>query len=351
MAWKLFRGSNMRIKYLRDNWWFGAFGMLCFLSIFFCMLEIGRKTENHLPRLIPKNWEWQRKWVGDIHNYSDYAIAYPHNYSYVLNEPDKCIRRIPFLVLMIPVAPHERPVRDAIRKTWGQENYVPGVVILRIFALGLPSGDRAPQIQAELERESQEHHDIIQKDFLDSYRNLTIKTMAILDWLASYCPGASYAMKIDTDMFLNVDYLVNKLLQPSALYPKKNYITGLVLENTAVHRNKDSKFYMPKEVFPSDIYPIYVSGVGYVFSIDLASKLLSASWLVEPVFLEDVYVGICLHELGIRPVRPSEQGLFSFDFIPYSKCRYSQLVATTGIQPEQLLVIWEDFHKAEGRVC
>ncbi|MBN3299626.1 B3GT2 galactosyltransferase, partial [Amia calva] len=248
---------------------------------------------------------------------------------------------------MVPVAPHERPARDAIRKTWGQENSVPGVDILRIFVLGLPSGDQATQIQVELERESQEHHDIIQKDFLDSYRNLTIKTMAIMDWLVSYCLRASYAMKIDTDMFLNVDYLVNKLLDPSAAHPKRNYITGLVLENTAVHRNKGSKFYMPKEVFPSDTYPIYVSGVGYVFSIDLASKLLSTSWLVEPVFLEDVYVGLCLRQLGIRPVSLPQQGLFSFDFIPYSKCRYSQLVATTGIHPEQLLQMWEDFTHGE----
>ncbi len=37
-------------------------------------------------------------------------------------------------------------------------------------------------------------------DFLDCYKNLTIKTMVMLEWLDSYCSSASYAMKIDSDV-------------------------------------------------------------------------------------------------------------------------------------------------------
>ncbi|XP_066564149.1 beta-1,3-galactosyltransferase 2 isoform X2 [Amia ocellicauda] len=305
--------------------------LLCGSALYYAIYNICSKSEKQSVVPIPE-------------------FNYPLKHAYILNEPDKCRERTPFLVLMIPVAPHNRPVRDAIRKTWGQENFLPGVEILRIFVLGLPSGDQASQIQVELERESQEHRDIIQKDFLDSYHNLTIKTMAIMDWLASYCPRASYAMKIDTDLFLNVDYLVNKLLDPHAPHPKQDYIIGGILENTPVIRSKGHKWYMPKEVFPNDVYPIYVCGMGYIFSVDLASKVLYASRLAKPVFMEDVYVGLCLQQLGIRPVYPPKQGLFAYIFVPYSKCLFSQLITSIVYQPEDLLHIWEDFTQV-GQAC
>ncbi|MBN3299589.1 beta-1,3-galactosyltransferase 2 [Amia ocellicauda] len=275
-----------------------------------------------------------------------YKIAPPSTYKYVLNEPDKCRGRTPFLVLMVPVAPHDSPARDAIRKTWGQENSVPGVEILRIFMLGLSSGDQASQIQVKLERESQKHRDIIQKNFLDSYRNLTIKTMAIMEWLASYCPEASYAMKIDTDMFLNVDYLVNKLLNPRAPHPKKDFITGVVIGDGRPRRDKESKWYMPEDVYPETDYPPYVSGTGYVFSVNLARKILWASSSVRPVPLEDIYVGLCLQRLCIHPTRSSWRSLFNLHSMAYERCAFSRLITVAGFWPGRLLQVWHDFRQA-----
>ncbi|XP_066564129.1 beta-1,3-galactosyltransferase 2 [Amia ocellicauda] len=277
----------------------------------------------------------------------NYTIAYPHNYTYVLNEPDKCRGSAPFLVLMIPVAPHDRPARDAIRETWGQENCVPGVAILRIFVLGLSWGHQASKIQAELGRESREHRDIIQKDFLDSYRNLTIKTMVMLDWLATYCPRASYTMKIDTDMFLNVDNLVNKLLDPSALHLKQDYITGPVIGYGIIRRDQESKWYMPFEVFGGVFYPPYISGIGYVFSVDLVPKILRMSKFIRPVFLEDVYIGMCLQELGVKLTYAADSRYFPRFSVSYNPCSFSQLISTTLAHPHQLPEVWHDFQRTK----
>ncbi|CAL8356045.1 unnamed protein product [Boreogadus saida] len=71
-----------------------------------------------------------------------------------------------------------------------------------------------------------DHRDLIQSDFHDQYRNLTIKTMMMLRWLDSHCTGASYAMKIDSDVFLNIQNLVRLLMDPAT--PRDNYMTGLV---------------------------------------------------------------------------------------------------------------------------
>ncbi|KAG2470436.1 beta-1,3-galactosyltransferase 2-like [Polypterus senegalus] len=276
-----------------------------------------------------------------------YNIAYPRPYNYILNEPQKCSGKPPFLVLMIPVAPENRKVRDVIRETWGDENSMPTVTIRRIFYLGLPSQNRRGGLQEELERESRRHHDLVQKDFQDTYLNLTIKTMMMMDWLASYCPKASYAMKIDTDMFLNVDTLVNKLLQPQAPHAKVNFITGNVLHFGIIRRDQDSKWYMPFKLVPGLFYPTYVSGIGYVFSVDLAQKILSASLSVVPVYLEDVYVGMCLQELGIQPTQPADSNWFSLYPVAYSRCRFSRLISVSHLEPDQLLYIWKDLEKAK----
>ncbi|MBN3299610.1 B3GT2 galactosyltransferase, partial [Amia calva] len=246
---------------------------------------------------------------------------------------------------MVPVAPDNHGVRDIIRKTWGNESLVPGVNILRIFYVGLSSGQQAPHIQGKLERESREHRDIIQKDFVDSYRNLTIKTMMMLDWLVSYCPTASYAMKIDTDSFLNVDKLVNGLLDPRAVRVKQDYITGVVIEGGRVRRDKSSKWYVPKEVYPYSTYPLYVSGIGYVLSVDLVKKILNKSQSVKPFFLEDVYVGMCLEALKIKPSYPPRRSYFHLYPFPYDRCQFSNIILMTDINITEFLDYWSDFQK------
>ncbi|KPP80275.1 beta-1,3-galactosyltransferase 2-like [Scleropages formosus] len=274
----------------------------------------------------------------------------PSTYKYVLNQPHKCKERRPFLVLMVPVSPGERASRDAIRKTWGQEDLIPGVHLLRVFFVGLPTGEQGPTIQKDLERESLEHEDIVQMSFEDSYHNLTIKTMMMMNWLATSCQGASYAMKIDADIFLNVDYLVNKLLVPNST--RRNYITGSVIKDGHPRRDKNSKWYMPEDIFPEDSYPPYVSGAGYLFSADLGKKISMASRFVRPVPLEDIYVGLCLRVLGVQPVYAfsftSMHNLFEIYHVKYQRCVYYQRVIVTGFQPDELLCIWHDFQKAKS---
>ncbi|XP_009081515.1 PREDICTED: beta-1,3-galactosyltransferase 2-like, partial [Acanthisitta chloris] len=64
--------------------------------------------------------------------------------------------------------------RNSIRKSWGNESVVPGVDVVRLFMLGIETKDANEDL---LMRESEQYHDIIQQDFLDTYNNLTLKTM------------------------------------------------------------------------------------------------------------------------------------------------------------------------------
>lgn len=68
---------------------------------------------------------------------SGYFVAYPHQYHFILDEPSRCRQESPFLVLMVPVAPHNREARDVIRNTWGKETTVLGRLVSYYFLLGL----------------------------------------------------------------------------------------------------------------------------------------------------------------------------------------------------------------------
>ncbi|XP_008404294.1 beta-1,3-galactosyltransferase 1-like [Poecilia reticulata] len=274
-----------------------------------------------------------------------YLVEYPYEYHFTINEELKCKQEKPFVVLIVQVAPRNRAHRDVIRSSWGSEKLVNNQVVALFFLLGMQTGDDAEQVHQQLLQESKEHQDLIQGDFVDCYKNLTIKTMVMLEWLNSCCSSAAYAMKIDSDMFLNVPNLVNLLLKA----PRTNYMTGLVAHEGAVLRDPNSKWFLPQDIFNESIYPPYALGLGYILSLDLTTKLIEASRHIRPFYIEDVYLGLCMRHLGISPTEPPS---YSFHVFPlsYNRCQYSRIIATTCPQNVDRVWIWRDF-KRPGPHC
>ncbi|XP_056149012.1 beta-1,3-galactosyltransferase 2-like [Lampris incognitus] len=273
-------------------------------------------------------------------------------YPYIINEPYKCpeSKLAPFLVLLIATEARQVEARDAIRQTWGNESVALGVGFIRLFLLGTNKGELGRLQQRTLESESLRHHDIIQQDFLDTYNNLTTKTLMGINWVAMYCRKASYVMKTDSDMFVNTEYLVHKLLRPE-LKPKKDYFTGNNMRGFAPNRNKNSKWYMSPELYPSEKYPTFCSGTGYVFSGDLATKIYRASLGIRRLHLEDVYVGICLAKLRIEPTPPPNEFLFNHWRVSYSSCKYSHLITSHGFRPNELIKYWNHLQSNKHNAC
>jgi len=271
-----------------------------------------------------------------------YHIAHPSNYHYILDEPDKC-QQSPFLVLMVPVAPHLVEARNAIRSTWGNESTVQGKAVMTLFLVGLTGGSDSEKAQQQLEEESRQHRDLLQSNFVDSYFNLTIKTMVIMDWLATRCPQANFSMKVDSDMYLNLENLVTLLLAPNT--PRQNYITGMVMWNRPVVRNKNSKWYVSEESYPEPIYPTYLLGMGYVFSNDLPEKIVEASKEIKGFNIEDAYVGACVKHLGITPSSPPDPSQFRAYLGQYKREDFLRVITTILGSPQQLIDIWKDLKR------
>lgn len=319
----------MRITYL-----WRLVRLLSVSAVFFLSAQILRVSlGKHPPKPIPLSAE-------------EYRLISPETYQYILNQPAICKDRNPFLVFMVPVAPLEAAAREAVRKTWG----APSQDSLTLFFVGLPEGGQVSSIQHTLEEESRKHADIIQMNFQDSYKNLTIKTMMMMNWLAVHCPNASYAMKVDADIFVNVFYLIRRLRSS----PRQGFITGSVIADGRPRRDANSKWHVSEELYPEESFPWYVSGAGYVFSADLASRISCASRFVQMIPLEDVYIGLCLRVLGVEPVYSRSlltlRNLFEIRKLKYDRCTFAKLVIVNGFNPSELLHNWQDFSKGH-RSC
>lgn len=266
-----------------------------------------------------------------------------YHFEYILNEPNKCKENRPFLVFLIAVQAWQSEARQAIRQTWGKEDFLPGVQTLRLFFIG-EDATSTDDAKRALVDESQKYHDIIQQEYMDTYNNLTLKTLTGFKWVATYCPQVPYVMKTDSDMFVNTEYLINKLLLPDQP-PRKNYFTGYLMKDFSPNRNTESKWYMSPELYPGERYPLFCSGTGYVFSGDLAVKILKVAPSIKLLHLEDVFVGICLDKLGISPVPPPKDSDFNHWKLSYSHCLYNQIVTSHQFQPSELITYWESLQE------
>ncbi|XP_075199219.1 beta-1,3-galactosyltransferase 2-like [Anomaloglossus baeobatrachus] len=275
------------------------------------------------------------------------APPYPFPYKFLINQPDKCKNRKPFLVIMVIGQCQDLESRHTIRETWGNVS-IYDVEVVMVFLVGLPR-IASERTQNVLEEESETFGDIVQQDFMDTYYNLTLKTLMGMEWVTKFCPSASYVMKIDNDMFLNVDYLIHNVLYPD-LPVRTNYFTGVIVKNTGPMRSKAYKWYIPNEIYPNNTYPPYCSGPGYVFSADMAKKIYDVAQEIRVISMEDAFMGICLYELQIPPTEPP-RNVFNGHKIQYNHCKFRKVATAHHYHGQELRRLWADFLAKKSQKC
>lgn len=78
-----------------------------------------------------------------------------------------------------------------------------GYEVLSFFLLSQQAEKEDKVLVLSLEDEHLLYGDIIRQEFLDTYNNLTLKTIMAFKWVIEFCPNARYIMKTDTDVFIN----------------------------------------------------------------------------------------------------------------------------------------------------
>ncbi|XP_006886833.1 PREDICTED: beta-1,3-galactosyltransferase 5-like [Elephantulus edwardii] len=255
-----------------------------------------------------------------------------------------CRQNPPFLVLLVTSSHSQVAARKAIRQTWGAEKVVKGKRIKTFFLLGTTTKQNETAVVVQ---ESMQYQDIIQKDFVDVYFNLTLKTMMGMEWVHRFCPQATFVMKTDSDMFVNIYYLTELLL-------KKNRTTRFFTGHSKTNRypiRYASKWSVSKEEYPWDIYPPYCSGTGYVFSSDVASQVYNVSKSVHFIKLEDVFVGLCLEKLNIKVEELHSEQTFFAGWLPFSPCRFRKIVTSHYMKPTDILLYWYALESSLEEKC
>ena len=212
--------------------------------------------------------------------------------------------------------------RENIRSKWF--NLIEYPKIRRIFLVGL---SQSQSINEKIEAESNQFNDIVQGMFIDSYYNLTLKTLTGFRWASIYCSNSIFTLKVDDDVLVNSKKLISYLEEFQSNHSRKtptNTMMGFMWKNSTVQRDFNDRYDISKQEYNEDVYPPFMSGTAYLFTSDLNKKFYKTRLLVKMLKFEDVYVGVLASKLNttminIRDMIFSgvEETLDFENFIPY----------------------------------
>ena len=126
------------------------------------------------------------------------------------------------------------------------ENHKMGVV----FLLGKPD---KKQYQTAVNIENEQHGDIVQGTFLDTYHNLTYKAILGLRWVTENCGQAKFVLKVDDDVVVNTPRLLT-LLATKYAYVNRTIFCTKVYSHDKLRINRDGKWKVQSSQFPNMTY-------------------------------------------------------------------------------------------------
>lgn len=164
-----------------------------------------------------------------------------------------------------------------------------------------------------------------------------------LQWQESWCANASFMLNGDDDVFAHTDNMVSYLQGYS---PDHHLFVGHLIYNVGPIRVPWSKYYVPKIVTQEESYPPYCGGGGFLLSRFTAAALQRASRTLDLFPIDDVFLGMCLKQEGLKPtshngirtagVMAPSRRLSSFD-----PCFYRELLLVHRFLPYEMLLMWD----------
>ncbi|XP_066962720.1 uncharacterized protein [Macrobrachium rosenbergii] len=236
-----------------------------------------------------------------------------------LNPTQVCDGNDPLILAVVISAVDKKGLRELIRRTWANPRLYPYTKMRQVFIIG---ATKNIALQEEVNKESDKYNDIIQYDFIDSYNNLTYKTMSWLKWVVDRCPQVPFIAKIDDDVMVNPFHLKNFFeeqmktppvpaikttpLLNDTLQPGDNIATAYIYGryDAQPYPMRYSKWGVTKEEYPEKEYPPFVHGPAYVVGRAAARLLLKYAPYVPFLKLEDVYTtGLVAHAAQVKHVQ------------------------------------------------
>lgn len=215
-----------------------------------------------------------------------------NNFNFLKNCSHICKKENPYLVAFIHSAPANFMKRKVIRDTWASPKICSQLKLKVIFILGLTNNT---ETEDRIDNEYYKYNDIVQGNFIDSYKNLTYKHLTGFKWVTKYCNKTTFIMKSDDDAFIDIFKVVNTLkemfdVQPDRA-PSRILACSLFPDGTSAKRN--GKWALTLSEYPSKTYPSYCSGIAYFLSPDVLNKLhieANSKFSKNFLWIDDLFV-------------------------------------------------------------
>jgi len=193
------------------------------------------------------------------------------------------------IFFLIMSRPSNWEARKALRRTY--LSGLKGKPVNYVFVIGRSENYN---IEQRVIGESSYFGDILKFDFIDSYENLTIKSISSLQWASRSCQQARYVMKLDDDVWVNTNALLTAAKSSSFI----KYIGGYCYSGAVPVREVKHKHFIAKEEYPGETFPPYCNGPSYIMTRQTVLNIGIIASYVPYVHIEDVFIGICLKRLN-----------------------------------------------------
>jgi len=297
-------------------------------------------------------------------------------YGYVLEPPETAEERYcdgRTLLICVCSAVENIDRRKAIRSTWGDSALLSAVGARLVFVVARIDPTRSPPgIRRRVVAEHRRQGDVVQADFVDSYVNLTAKTVVALRWATRACPRVRYVMKSDDDVYVDVAALTRRLEEERTTLMStfgvdedsaNAFIIGQVVDSARPVRDRRSKWYTATSIYPDEFYPPYTSGTGYVLGASVVHRLVAVidakADITYPFWLEDIFItGMLAASLpdvrlvhdarfNFRPTqwvrwrRRRPGGMVGGQTADDEACAYRDVITVHDLTPMELANLWK----------
>jgi len=229
--------------------------------------------------------------------------------NYIIKPEDICSSKgdndSVLLMIVVHSAVGNRAQRDAIRNTWYRTiHHFTDVRIILIFLVG---SDQDQGLMTNVVAEGTVYRDLVVFDMIDTYRNLSLKSLLGLHWVNEFCAETRFVLKVDDDVYVNLRTIIINLLYTGSISEnisqpdiKRNNRINTLCESFAeikynlsfvkghglvgaVNRKSRVMRYglwgIEHKEHPEEFYPDYCSGNMYLLNITVVELLLKASYL------------------------------------------------------------------------
>lgn len=233
--------------------------------------------------------------------------------------------------------------RQAIRQTWQADANQRSKnsklkAIIRFFVGKSFSKKRNEFLRAEGEK----YGDLVQADFFDTYRNMTLKTVSMFEYASKYCSQASFYFKSDDDCWVNVP----KLMEKYAAKKGKEIFVGELRKNAKPILDTNHRWYVSKEEYQGNVFPDYVSGGGYLLSKPALLKVFGLCRVYKFVSMEDIRMGICADLVNVE--RTNEKAISTTEYV-FSACYINSMIVVHPLRHNKLRAVWPEIQALRSK--